>query len=200
MSIGEIMTRQALPRSRSERTPLHAYKVRLKEITEEAILSHVSEHGSVVNAKLFEVNSKRQKHRGEFQHSSFLPGSTTIAVGRFSAENGVIKVRSFTKENYYEDPVPNDSLNPASAIMGPNLPQVVLPQTPQKAAKEKMLLHNKPSRPIKEPYQVVCKASMKSKSESNSYELGHRLSLKWSTGAGPRIGCFKDYLLEMVDL
>ncbi|WVZ50027.1 hypothetical protein U9M48_001326, partial [Paspalum notatum var. saurae] len=33
--------------------------VRLKEITEEAILSHVSEHGSVVNAKLFEVNGKR---------------------------------------------------------------------------------------------------------------------------------------------
>jgi hypothetical protein len=49
---------------------------------------------------------------------------------------------------------------------------------------------------------------MKSKGElSKSYQLGHRLSLKWSTGAGPRIGCVKDYpmelrmqALEMVDL
>ncbi|XP_052155203.1 polypyrimidine tract-binding protein homolog 3 isoform X1 [Oryza glaberrima] len=31
-----------------------------QEITEDAILNHVSEHGSVVNTKLFEVNGKRQ--------------------------------------------------------------------------------------------------------------------------------------------
>lgn len=48
---------------------------------------------------------------------------------------------------------------------------------------------------------------IKSKSESKSYQLGHKLSLKWSTGAGPRIGCVKDYpaelrvqAMEMVDL
>ncbi|KAG2627255.1 hypothetical protein PVAP13_3KG123053 [Panicum virgatum] len=31
-----------------------------QEISEEAILNHVSEHGSVINTKLFEVNGKRQ--------------------------------------------------------------------------------------------------------------------------------------------
>jgi len=48
---------------------------------------------------------------------------------------------------------------------------------------------------------------MKSKGEFKSYQLGHRLSLNWSTGVGPRIGCVKDYpmelrmqALEMVDL
>ena len=48
---------------------------------------------------------------------------------------------------------------------------------------------------------------IKSKSESKSYQLGHKLSMKWSTGAGPRIGCVKDYpaelrtqAMEMVDL
>ncbi|CAO2153274.1 unnamed protein product [Urochloa humidicola] len=48
---------------------------------------------------------------------------------------------------------------------------------------------------------------MKSKGESKSYQLGHKLSLKWRTGLGPRIGCVKDYpmelrmqALEMVDL
>ncbi|XP_077230613.1 IQ domain-containing protein IQM3-like isoform X2 [Tasmannia lanceolata] len=31
----------------------------------------------------------------------------------------------------------------------------------------------------------------------NSYQLGHQLPSKWSTGAGPRIGCVKDYPLEL---
>lgn len=34
---------------------------------------------------------------------------------------------------------------------------------------------------------------IKSKKEATSYQLGHQLSLKWSTGAGPRIGCVADY-------
>lgn len=34
---------------------------------------------------------------------------------------------------------------------------------------------------------------IKSKKEATSYQLGHQLSAKWSTGAGPRIGCVADY-------
>ncbi|WVZ50026.1 hypothetical protein U9M48_001325 [Paspalum notatum var. saurae] len=102
-----------------------------------------------------------QKHRGGFQHSSFLPGGTTIAVGRFSAENGVIKVRSSTKENYYEDLVPNDSLNPASAIMGPNLPQVVLPQNTTKGSKGE----NAPAQQAKPTYQRTLSGGLQSEDE-----------------------------------
>lgn len=36
-----------------------------------------------------------------------------------------------------------------------------------------------------------------SKKATHSYQLGHQLSSKWSTGAGPRIGCVKDYPLEV---
>ncbi|CAD6254809.1 unnamed protein product [Miscanthus lutarioriparius] len=102
-----------------------------------------------------------KKQRGVFQHSSFLAGGATIAAGRFTAENGVIKsiwaysghykpsaenlcnfinfleengvdlkeveVRSSTREDYNEDPVPNDSQKFTSAIMEPDLPQVVPP-------------------------------------------------------------------------
>jgi hypothetical protein len=39
-----------------------------------------------------------QKERGVFQHSSFLAGGTTIAAGRFTAENGVIKVFCFSNQ------------------------------------------------------------------------------------------------------
>ena len=36
-----------------------------------------------------------------------------------------------------------------------------------------------------------------SKKAMKSYQLGHQLSLKWSTGAGPRIGCVADYPVEL---
>ena len=38
---------------------------------------------------------------------------------------------------------------------------------------------------------------IKSKKDVSSYQLGHQLSLKWSTGAGPRIGCVADYPLKL---
>ncbi|KAF7818764.1 IQ domain-containing protein IQM3-like [Senna tora] len=36
-----------------------------------------------------------------------------------------------------------------------------------------------------------------SKKAAKSYQLGHQLSLKWSTGAGPRIGCVADYPVQL---
>lgn len=36
-----------------------------------------------------------------------------------------------------------------------------------------------------------------SKKAAQSYQLGHQLSLKWTTGAGPRIGCVADYPAEV---
>ncbi|PKI49315.1 hypothetical protein CRG98_030243 [Punica granatum] len=36
-----------------------------------------------------------------------------------------------------------------------------------------------------------------SKKATGSYQLGHQLSRKWSTGAGPRIGCVNDYPPEL---
>ena len=36
-----------------------------------------------------------------------------------------------------------------------------------------------------------------SKKAAKSYQLGHQISLKWSTGAGPRIGCVADYPVEV---
>ncbi|XP_066339254.1 IQ domain-containing protein IQM3-like [Miscanthus floridulus] len=195
-----------------------------------------------------------KKQRGVFQHSSFLAGGATIAAGRFTAENGVIKsiwaysghykpsaenlhnimnlleengvdlkeveVRSSTREDYNEDPVPNDSQKFTSAIMEPDLPQVVPPpnttegnegdnasEEQARPTYQRTLSGGLQSPRATEVPQKAILERMKSKSESKSYQLGHRLSLKWSTGAGPRIGCVKDYpmelrmqALEMVDL
>lgn len=36
-----------------------------------------------------------------------------------------------------------------------------------------------------------------SKKGAKSYQLGKQLSFKWTTGAGPRIGCVRDYPSEL---
>ncbi|KAK4432545.1 IQ domain-containing protein IQM3 [Sesamum alatum] len=45
--------------------------------------------------------------------------------------------------------------------------------------------------------KTVILQRINSKKAAKSYQLGHKLSTKWSTGAGPRIGCVADYPLEL---
>ncbi|GLT40612.1 hypothetical protein SLA2020_147300 [Shorea laevis] len=53
----------------------------------------------------------------------------------------------------------------------------------------------------KSPRAEVPKTSIleriNSKEAAKSYQLGHQLSLKWTSGAGPRIGCVAEYPLEL---
>ncbi|GMI79702.1 hypothetical protein HRI_001639500 [Hibiscus trionum] len=46
------------------------------------------------------------------------------------------------------------------------------------------------------PEKAILKR-INSKKAAKSYQLGHQLSHKWSTGAGPRIGCVADYPVEL---
>ncbi|GMH26342.1 hypothetical protein Nepgr_028185 [Nepenthes gracilis] len=94
--------------------------------------------------------------------------------------------------------VPSDSEPPQE--------QQNLHQSDQKNACERTL-----SGGIQSPRAVVPHAAIlqriNSKKAASSNQLGHQLSRKWSTGAGPRIGCIADYpaelrvqALEFVDL
>lgn len=46
------------------------------------------------------------------------------------------------------------------------------------------------------PEQIISQR-INSHRETKSYQLGKQLSSKWSTGAGPRIGCLRDYPSEL---
>ncbi|XP_073284700.1 IQ domain-containing protein IQM2-like [Primulina huaijiensis] len=46
------------------------------------------------------------------------------------------------------------------------------------------------------PQQIISQR-INSHREAKSYQLGKQLSCKWSTGAGPRIGCLRDYPSEL---
>ncbi|CAN6335513.1 unnamed protein product [Urochloa humidicola] len=213
-------------------------------------------HGPEGTKWIFVMSTARKlyagkKEKGVFQHSSFLAGGATIAAGKFTVENGVIKsilaysghykpsmenldnfmkfleesgvdlkevkARPFNKDDYYDDPTPNDEQNIAVCN---NPPQVVLsPNTMEddgskdaRTEQAKLTYQRTLSGGLQSPKaidvpQKAILERIKSKSESKSYQLGHKLSMKWSTGAGPRIGCVLDYpaelrmqAMEMVDL
>lgn len=116
-----------------------------------------------------------------------------------------IQVGSFTKE--YDDLVTDDTQNSIGCTSNPS--QVLLP--PDKIDDEG---ENAPTNQAKPDYQRTLSGGLnihkaadvpqktmveriKSKSGSKSYQLGHKVSLKWSTGAGARIGCVKDYPVEL---
>ncbi|KAJ4886512.1 calmodulin-binding family protein [Raphanus sativus] len=49
---------------------------------------------------------------------------------------------------------------------------------------------------VKIPEESILKR-INSKKETKSFQLGKQLSCKWTTGAGPRIGCVRDYPSEL---
>jgi hypothetical protein len=117
----------------------------------------------------------------------------------------ILQVRSSIKEDYYDDPVPSDTQNLTAATSTPEVMNISErnedENAPAKQAKPTYQrtisggLQSPKSTEV--PHHAILKR-MKSKGESKSYQLGHRLSLKWSTGAGPRIGCVKDYPMQLV--
>ncbi|XP_068664093.1 IQ domain-containing protein IQM3-like [Aristolochia californica] len=130
----------------------------------------------------------------------------------FLSENGVnldeTKILSSSNEDYYDD---------AKTVEGKENAESELPQQEVPYEKEKDL-SSKPnevaqvdegqvnyrrtlsgglqSPKANVPKKVVLQR-INSKKATHSYELGRQLSRKWSTGAGPRIGCVADYPLEV---
>ncbi|PKA52449.1 hypothetical protein AXF42_Ash020410 [Apostasia shenzhenica] len=195
------------------------------------------------------------KKKGVFHHSSFLAGGTTIAAGRLTAENGLIKaiwaysghykpsdenldqfmnylrengvdldgveIRSSSNEDYDESKKaqPKDqngietlpSFKPASleipvrTVSVPSKKPAEPPSINLEAKSGrgheikayKRTLSGGLQSPKADISKQVILERIKSKRESSSYQLGHQLSLKWCSGAGPRIGCVADYPVEL---
>ncbi|CAN6344420.1 unnamed protein product [Urochloa humidicola] len=213
-------------------------------------------HGPEGAKWIFVMSTERRlyagkKEKGVFQHSSFLAGGATIAAGKFTVENGVIKsilaysghykpsmenldnfmkfleesgvdlkevkARPFNKDDYCDDPTPNDAqnidvyTNPSHVVLSPNTMESDggkdAPTEQAKLTYQRTLSGGLRSPKAIDVPQKAILERIKSNSESKSYQLGHKLSMKWSTGAGPRIGCVLDYpselrveAMEMVDL
>lgn len=71
-----------------------------------------------------------------------------------------------------------------------------VPQTETKNAYQRTLSGGLQSPKAEVPKTAILER-INSKKAAKSYQLGHQVSLKWSTGVGPRIGCIADYPMEL---
>ncbi|XP_058087044.1 IQ domain-containing protein IQM3-like isoform X2 [Magnolia sinica] len=129
-------------------------------------------------------------------------------------ESGVnlneVKISSSSNEDYYEDGKGSQEEKTNSVPLDPEPPQnktvsgMAIEATSERTeapSKTETYYQRTLSGGLQSPRaEVPQKAVLErinSKKATSSYQLGHQLSSKWSTGAGPRIGCVKDYPLEV---
>jgi len=115
-------------------------------------------------------------------------------------ENGVnldkVELHKANEDNENYDDNKSNRGNILSADSGFPIEEEKEPVTEAKTTYQRTL-----SGGLQSPKQEVPKKAIlqriSSKKAAQSYQLGHQLSLKWSTGAGPRIGCIADYPMEL---
>ncbi|KAG8657212.1 IQ domain-containing protein IQM1 [Manihot esculenta] len=156
-----------------------------------------------------------QKKKGAFQHSSFLSGGATIAAGRLVATEGVLEAIwpysghylptednfkefiSFLEEhnvdlaNVKRCAVDDDDAS--SKIAGDeskSKTQETEPVPETKAVEVNRLTTNDDQEDSSEAPAAKLEAPV-------IFDVTKRLSCKWASGVGPRIGCVRDYPPEL---
>ncbi|XAR49926.1 hypothetical protein NMG60_11004111 [Bertholletia excelsa] len=147
-----------------------------------------------------------QKHKGQFQHSSFLSGGATIASGRLVAHNGQLEAiwpysghYRPTEENFMEFicflEEHNVDLSNVKVSEGGNTAITNLHH--QREAH--------PSGEVSEGSTAITSSVHQQREvhpsgdnvKSLLFKQGRHLPGKWSSGAGPRIGCVREYPLKL---
>ncbi|XP_008793286.2 IQ domain-containing protein IQM1-like [Phoenix dactylifera] len=158
-----------------------------------------------------------QKRKGSFQHSSFLAGGATTAAGRLVVTQGILKAIwpysghylpteenfnefiSFLEENNVDltdvercssekdDEYPPLKKSKTEAVM-----EVAEDATTSQPGD---LSDTEEEEPPTEPSEAEFKGNNCQK--PMTIELSKCLSCKWTTGAGPRIGCVREYPTDL---
>ncbi|KAG1346370.1 IQ domain-containing protein IQM1 [Cocos nucifera] len=157
-----------------------------------------------------------QKKKGTFQHSSFLAGAATTAAGRLVAEEGDLKAIWPYSGHYL--PTEENFKEFISFLQDNNvdLRNVKRCSVDDDEYPSSMKLDNKPTAQVSKLAEVVESAIKVNKveepaketgrpdlvidnrmDEAAGFELGRRLSCKWISPTGARIGCVRDYPAEL---
>ncbi|XP_074280734.1 IQ domain-containing protein IQM1-like [Silene latifolia] len=148
-----------------------------------------------------------QKKKGVFQHSSFLAGAATTAAGRLVAHGGVLEAiwpysghYLPTEENFKEfisflrdNSVDLKNVKKYAYNDETSFKVIDDEETEENTGEEEAIMI---------PIEVVhssskIKSTSNDRSEEPVFSLAKRLSCKWVTGNGPRIGCVRDYPLDL---
>ncbi|XP_062148621.1 IQ domain-containing protein IQM1-like [Alnus glutinosa] len=154
-----------------------------------------------------------QKKKGSFQHSSFLAGGATTAAGRLVAHEGHLEAiwpysghYHPTEENFREFisflqehhvdltnvkryAIDDDSLSFKVIDDEPKTESKMGPSRSTKSDHENTIGVDEEAT-ITTAHQLETKNA---NADAPAFPVGRPLSCKWSTGAGPRIGCVRDY-------
>ncbi|KAL1825367.1 hypothetical protein ACET3Z_012145 [Daucus carota] len=142
-----------------------------------------------------------KKKKGEFQHSSFLSGGATMAAGRLVAHDGVLEAIWPYSGHYHPT---EENFREFIGFLEEN--NVDLTNVKRCAIDEDSFSYDNSSEettvasaaPAAQP-QDMDTASKISDNHVNAptFNMARRLSQKWTSGAGPRIGCVRDYPAEL---
>ncbi|CAL5195653.1 unnamed protein product [Lathyrus oleraceus] len=149
---------------------------------------------------IFVLSSSRilyvgEKKKGQFQHSSFLAGGATIASGRLVVQNGVLHA-IWPYSGHYR-PTKKNFMEFIGFLMEHNVDLTNVKKYPIDDDVP-------PSEHVDNEVQfestktnVTSSDTAKKCSQNNVTTSQHKeckpLSSKWTTGAGPRIGCVREY-------
>lgn len=145
-----------------------------------------------------------QKKKGLFQHSSFLAGGATTAAGRLVAHDGVLEAiwpysghYLPTEENFREficfleehhvdlTNVKRCSVDDDDVSVGFSFKVAAETETKPKPL---VIPHPRPLDILRTPTRA---------DRESLNRMANRLSCKWTSGTGPRIGCVRDYPAEL---
>ncbi|KAM2061232.1 hypothetical protein FF2_045810 [Malus domestica] len=149
-----------------------------------------------------------EKKKGFFQHSSFLAGGATIAAGRLVACNGVLEAvwcysghyrpteESFLEFISFLEEHKVDMTNVKKCPIDDDIPPSKPPKkvintesTETKGSTSTNIANGQNEHNVDGVGTIV--------EEAPEFDSGRPLSCKWTTGAGPRIGCVRDYPAEL---
>ncbi|KAI3867656.1 hypothetical protein MKX03_036566 [Papaver bracteatum] len=153
-----------------------------------------------------------KKKKGQFQHSSFLSGGATTAAGRLVAHDGVLEAiwpysghYLPTEENFKEfisflEEHHVDLTNVKRCANDEDCPssfKVTDSEVDSKAEDTEGSSFKLTDVPSATDTSSAPKEETDGNAQPQKFDLAKRLSCKWSTGTGPRIGCVSDYPSEL---
>ncbi|XP_010548486.1 PREDICTED: IQ domain-containing protein IQM1 [Tarenaya hassleriana] len=146
-----------------------------------------------------------QKKKGVFQHSSFLSGGATTAAGRLVAHDGILEAIwpysghylptednfkefiCFLEENNVDlTNVKRCSVNEEYSSSFKSTDDESKPEETKEVSETEV-----------HPETAASDNKEAEEKEVAAFEHAKRLSCKWTSGVGPRIGCVRDYPMEL---
>lgn len=134
-----------------------------------------------------------QKKKGSFQHSSFLAGAATTAAGRLVAKEGILQAIWPYSGHYL--PTEENFEEFISFLQDNNVDLKNVKRCSVDDDEPSFILSD--NKPVQEPVPVPEPKPDVSVPEVVPQVAISPLSRKWSTGNGARIGCVRDYPLDL---